>query len=295
MELQYGNEARVGLIIIVAAAIAIAGLAWLEGRSLGGGSLAVRANFTDAQAVDVGDPVLVSGVSVGRVSGIDLRGLGHVVVTLSVSADWRPRADAWAQVQEAGFVGDRYVDYWPGTAEAFLPDDSLVEGRSAEAIMNAAVMLAERADTVLGSAQAILAGELVPELRLTLEATRQAMVALTRAVEGPMVSQAMSTLTAFEHTAAQLDSTLSNPDLRQALNGLDEITESLGEMTAAFAGAGGALQTVLSQVAEGNGTLGRLVTDTMLYNDLHLLTTAMTELLVDLRERPGRYLTVKVF
>lgn len=296
MELQYRNEATVGLIVIVAVVIIVAGLAWLKGQPVFGGSrLVVQAGFADAQAVQAGDPVLVSGVAVGRVSGVEIRGVRDVVVTLSIDPQWRPRIDAWAEVREAGFVGDRFVDYWPGEASDMLPDDGLVDGRSAGAIMSAAAELAERADTILGSAQEVLTGELIPELRLTLQSTRLALDALTEAFAGPLAGQAVSTLSAFEQAAVRLDSTLSNPDLARALNGLDEVTQSLGEMTAGFAGAGFALQSILSQVAEGNGSLGKLVTDTTLHNDLHLLTTAMTALLVDLRERPGRYLTVKVF
>jgi phospholipid/cholesterol/gamma-HCH transport system substrate-binding protein len=45
----------------------------------------------------------------------------------------------------------------------------------------------------------------------------------------------------------------------------------------------------------GDGTLGKLASDSTLYNDLHQTLTALTALLTDLKERPGRYLNVKVF
>ncbi len=48
-------------------------------------------------------------------------------------------------------------------------------------------------------------------------------------------------------------------------------------------------------MTQGEGTLGRMATDTMLYKNLTSTLAALTSLLTDLKERPGRYLTVKVF
>jgi phospholipid/cholesterol/gamma-HCH transport system substrate-binding protein len=51
----------------------------------------------------------------------------------------------------------------------------------------------------------------------------------------------------------------------------------------------------MARINRGEGTLGKLATDTLLYGDLRKTLESVTNLLNDLRERPGRYLTVKVF
>ena len=55
------------------------------------------------------------------------------------------------------------------------------------------------------------------------------------------------------------------------------------------------LDTLLGGANQGKGTLGKMAHDTTLYVKLNETLTALTALLNDLRERPGRYLTVKVF
>jgi len=45
----------------------------------------------------------------------------------------------------------------------------------------------------------------------------------------------------------------------------------------------------------GDGTLGRMAQDSMLYHNLNDALVSLSALLKDLKERPGRYLTVKVF
>ena len=48
-------------------------------------------------------------------------------------------------------------------------------------------------------------------------------------------------------------------------------------------------------MSRGDGTLGKMATDSMLYKNLSSTLASLTALLNDLKERPGRYLTVKVF
>ena len=40
----------------------------------------------------------------------------------------------------------------------------------------------------------------------------------------------------------------------------------------------------------GEGTLGRIATDTSMYHDLHELSVSLTTLLKDLREHPDKYM-----
>jgi hypothetical protein len=40
----------------------------------------------------------------------------------------------------------------------------------------------------------------------------------------------------------------------------------------------------------GEGTLGRMASDTMMYHDLHQLSISLTALLTDLKEHPDKYM-----
>src|SRR5439155_1104904 len=58
---------------------------------------------------------------------------------------------------------------------------------------------------------------------------------------------------------------------------------------------GAHIKGVLDKMDKGEGTLGKMASDTMLYKNLNATLTSLTALLTDLRERPGRYINVKVF
>jgi phospholipid/cholesterol/gamma-HCH transport system substrate-binding protein len=45
----------------------------------------------------------------------------------------------------------------------------------------------------------------------------------------------------------------------------------------------------------GQGTLGRMMSDSVMYLELNATIKAMRELLDDVKRNPGRYVNVKVF
>lgn len=293
MDLQYRREATVGLLVLVAIGIFIMGFLWLKGKQLFGDQQLTRVRFEDVGGLKAGDPVLVSGVNVGRVARIELVELGEVFVHIEVGPRWRPRRGAWAQVVAIGFVGDQALEYWPGRDGEWLADTAAVEGRDAGGGFGE---LAVRADTLLGNVQQLLSQQLARDVHNTLVATERAMRAVAALGDGPAVRQATSTLAALERTAARLDTTLAEPDLRTALRGLDDVTQSMNEMMQGLAGATGALYGILARVEQGEGTLGRLSSDSVLYQELRRATTALADLLEDVKARPGRYLPdLKVF
>ena len=84
----------------------------------------VLIRFADVQGLRTGDPVQVSGVSVGRVKNVELKNVDTVIVSLAVNDDVRPHADATARIAALDLFGARYIDYKPGTAPKMLGDSA---------------------------------------------------------------------------------------------------------------------------------------------------------------------------
>ena len=122
-----------------------------------------------------------------------------------------------------------------------------------------------------------------------------AAISLAEASNGPMVQQTTQTLKAVQSVMARIDSVLGTRDAGASGRRLDSLTTNLGQLTAHLAAATNSLNDLLKKMTQGEGTLGRMATDTMLYKNLTSTLAALSALLTDLKERPGRYLTVKVF
>jgi phospholipid/cholesterol/gamma-HCH transport system substrate-binding protein len=67
-----------------------------------------------------------------------------------------------------------------------------------------------------------------------------------------------------------------------------DMSERLGKATTS-------LGSILEKMDRGQGVLGKAVNDSTLHDDLHETLVALRKLLDDVRERPGRYVNVKVF
>ncbi|MEX0691738.1 MAG: MlaD family protein [Gemmatimonadales bacterium] len=296
MDLHYKREAAVGGLVIVALVVLFGGLAWLSGRDLLGGTKArFGVRYADVTGLSSGDPVMVAGVRVGRVAGFDLRGPGEVIVTLEVGRDWAPRIDAVARVKPVDMLGAMFVDYDPGRSEQLMDESVILDGARSGALLDQLGPLADRAGTVMTGAEDLISARTADDVRATLAATRRAMDALSALGTGPTMRQATETLEALAQTAARIDSTLGSPGLARSMERMDELTENLNTMLVSLGQATLAMREVMLKINRDEGTIGRMVNDTTLYNELVRLSASMRLLLDDVRERPGRYFHISVF
>ncbi len=295
MDLYYKQEVSVGLLVIVAVAGFFAGLMWLTGRSFRASQIEIPVQFRDVGNLNVGDPVQISGVNVGRVARRDLQGEGAVLVTLEVSQRFPPMIDAKVSIKSLDFLGAKVVSYSPGTSSTPLVEGQVIIGSSGSDMAGAVDDLTGEAAEVLIGMQRILSEQMAEDVHNTLMATQRALEVLARAGEGPLVGQAEASFRALEQVAMRIDTTLANPGINESLSQLDELTENVTEMTQGLAGATMALSAMLEQMSDTSGSVGKLLKQPTIHDDLHALLVSLTKLLDDVRERPGRYTNVSVF
>lgn len=290
MDLTVRQEVSVGALVIAGAALLVALLFWLTDKDVGGRGVPVGVLFANAAGIEAGDPVWVSGVKKGRVSEVRLQSVGKVSVVLNVDADVAPRLDAAAAVASLDFLGNKIVDYSPGSRDEPLPPGTVIVGTQREELSQMAGGLATRVDELIGNATALVSNQLGVDVHNTLMATQRALDVLAKAGSGPLVAQTTATLAATERTMARLDSILGSSTGKR----VDTLTANLALLSNHLGSATASLDTLLGKMARGEGTLGRMAADTMMYVNLNEALAALTALLKDLKERPGRYLTVKV-
>jgi phospholipid/cholesterol/gamma-HCH transport system substrate-binding protein len=285
------QEISVGALVIVGGVLLVALLFWLTDRNVARRGTEVAIQFSNASGITTGQGVQVSGVKKGRVKSVRLVSVGKVLVTITVEPDVAPRLDASASVVALDFLGNKIIDYIPGVREEPLPANTVIIGSQKQELADMATNLASRTDELLGSAKALLSNQLAEDLHNTLVATQSAMKVLTKAGSGPLLDQTTQTLAATERIMLRLDSILGSSGGKR----VDTVTANLARLSTHLGAATQSLDTLLVRMNRGDGTLGRVAQDTTLYHNLNETLTALTALLKDLKERPGRYLTVKVF
>jgi phospholipid/cholesterol/gamma-HCH transport system substrate-binding protein len=294
MDFRYSREAIVGAIVTVAILVFIFGTMWLSGRSVSSDNLA-RIQFANVSGLKRASPVRVSGVNVGRVEKIEFIDVGKVMVTASLPEQIRPRLDAEAKIVSVTLVGDYAIDFDPGRAAEILPQGKSILGTQDLGLSGRAMELSDRADSILIGAQAIVNKETADQLRSmltalegTLKAAQRTMQIYGDSTRGP-TAELTRTMTAFRQLSTRLDSTLAHPALSRTLTHTDTLTGNLAALTAR-------LDTTLAAINRGQGTLGKIATDSGLYYDMRDLSKSMKELLDELKKNPGKVgVTVKLF
>jgi phospholipid/cholesterol/gamma-HCH transport system substrate-binding protein len=296
VDITYKQEVRVGLLVLVGFVVFTGFMFWLTGRSLVSKSVPVSVVFKNVSGLKEGDPVRVSGVKKGRVGPVRLQRVGHVTVTLQLDPEVRPHKDARATVASADFLGAKYVDYDPGLSDTLLATGEPIQGLTEEQFADVAQGAAKSAQELIANVnKGLNPGELATDIHNTLIATQRGMNALTQATNGPAVQQTQATLASLERVMARLDTLLGNANVVNSGKRLDTLSTNLTQLTRSLADATGSLKGLLDKMDKGEGTLGKMATDTLLYKNLNATLKSLSELLTDLKERPGRYLTVKVF
>jgi len=71
---------------------------------------------------------------------------------------------------------------------------------------------------------------------------------------------------------------------------IDSISRNLARLTNHLSHTTAQVDTLLSRINRGEGTLGKMASDSTMYHDLHELSRSLTALLTDLKEHPDKYM-----
>jgi len=287
MDLHYKQATAVGGLVLAAVIAFLVGTVWLQGRSIGGGDL-YTIRFTDVGSLKRGSGVRVSGVQVGEVERIDFRGVGDVAVRMNLS-DKRvaPMADATAEIESIGIIGDVVLDYHPGKSTEPLAEGAEIPGVMAGGLAALGEGLAGKAEGLMDSLAVVIGQRLSDDLHRTITASGRMFELLADTTSGPM-GELTRSLASMRNLTARMDSTLASPAFRGTLTNLDSTTASFNRMARQLATTTARLDTLLLNINGGKGTLGKLATDSTLYQGLVETQQSLKALIDTITARPGK-------
>ena len=291
---EHFKEATVGLIVLIAVAIFLAGALWLRGKSLGGADLYVM--YHDVSTLKDASSVRISGAQVGRVDGISYLAPGKVVVGLKFfdPAAIHVTSNATASIEAIGMLGDMMVVFDPGTGTPVARGDTVI-GTLSAGVFDKASAMADQAITTMQRLNRMLDTNLVVELKRTLQSAQKVMAYVADSVHGP-AAQVNPTMLALQHTTARLDSSLAGFNAGRMQARLDSTMRSAAAATDQLAALSKRADSLMARIQDGRGTMGKIMNDSTLYTQLRSTLQSLTDLINDIRKNPGKIgITVKVF
>lgn len=292
------NEARAGVIIILSIIILIFGLAFLKEYSFKKEKYEVVSLFDTVIGLEKGDPVIVSGLKVGKVQAMHLKE-DKVEVTLSIDARYRFPKDSKAILKNLTLLGEKAIEIKRGQSSEILPPFAVIEGTLEADIFelteaaapigeDLAVLLKRFRSTFNDEAQSNIQGSLRNIESISSEVSQNIgrdLEDMREAIKG--LSMAANNLKA-----------LTNPkgkNIDEILANLEESSVKLKEASTRIRNSSTSLENILSHLEEGEGTIGRLLMDDKIYNNLEKITGRLDSLVLDIRKNPRKYIKIELF
>jgi phospholipid/cholesterol/gamma-HCH transport system substrate-binding protein len=289
------DEVLVGIVATIALAVAVMGSIFLARGSLAPG-YPMYAVFDWGAGLKQGQPVLLSGVSVGYVGEVGFRRDGSLLVTLRLKKGTRVPRSTTASVAPNGFFGDMMIALRTGgmTDEDFAIGDTIPSGPASISID---AVLA-RVDSIGADLQRItqtlnrefVEHEGLAEIRRTVVGANRLIRTLSEVatVQSAELTRTQESLRRIANAvdSAQVDSTVRA--LASASGNVNLLATDLRETTLRLNG-------VLGKLEGDSGSAGLLLNDAGMYRDVRGLLQRLDSLTTDFQRNPRKYIKLSIF
>ncbi len=263
------SSAKIGAFTLVVLAVLAALVLKIEdipiGKKARTGSVEVQ--FRDVAGLDDKSAVRIAGVRVGRVDGIQLLPDGTAVARLALDPEVELRQGAYGQIRNMGLLGDKYVELFPGPADApRLGPGARISGQvptGFDDLTKLAADIGKDVKELTGALAGSLGGEtgekkinrIVDNIGALAEALRQ-LVESNRQNVDVTLANLREFSGQMRETLARLDRILDENRIgvKQSVSNLDEVTGKLKTTV-------DNLNSITGKIDSGKGTIGKLVND----------------------------------
>jgi phospholipid/cholesterol/gamma-HCH transport system substrate-binding protein len=294
-------EFRVGLVIILALVIFVASVIWIQEYRFGRHNYQVKALFDEVGSLSIGDPVMVSGIRMGKVTGLQLIERG-VLVEFVLTDDVRLKEDATATIKNIGLMGERFLAVNQGKSP--IPFDTLgaISGAYDTGIPEfmgmMGDMITELRNLVLSLKHSVASEDNLDKLSRTISNFEGVSHSLADYLENNR-DALDETVTNFLEASASLKkiARVNQQRLDTTMNHINNAAVQADTIIANLVFVSETARAFADKLENGDGTLQLLVDDRRLYDDLRKTADNIDDLIGDIRANPRKYInfTVELF
>ncbi len=313
--MKINNETKIGVMAVVGVAMLIIGFKFLKGRGVFNKEKHIYAIYADVQGLKQSNPVVINGLQIGRIANLDGgKDMKRILVTVSLTKDVNIPTNSLAVINP-NLLGSPTMEIQLGDANTYLKNgDTLLTTLSSGAfdeamkIINPVLYEVRNAvkslDSVLttittvfdvrtkANIQSILAN--VNAATASFVVTSQSLQKLVDVQNGALAQslENMKTFTSnLNDNNNQLDSIMKNTQTFSAKLSQLDLKRTLDTLQVAINNFKAGAEKINSK----EGSLGLLLNDKTLYNNLESTSDKLNILLDDIRVHPKRYVNFSVF
>ena len=308
--MKIANETKVGLMAVIALAGLILGFNFLKGSSLFQHSKKLYALFNNVDGMEVSNAVQIDGLSIGNISAItetDADLSRGILVTITLKKEVHIPRNSIATLNPGLLISPTVV-IARGDATDYLQDGDTLQTKQkpniiAQVQQNIDPIVAKLNGTLtsLDSLIEVIGGMFDPRTKNNFSAILANLAGSTAELQKLInsqtgfLAQSLRNLNDFTGNLAKnndhITHTLDNMDKTTASLASAKIPETVQNLNSTLSD----LRTAIDHINSTNGSLGLLINDKRLYQNMEATTRSLNTLLDDFRVHPKRYVNISVF
>lgn len=314
--MKISNETKVGALTAIAITLLILGFNFLKGKTLFKTGNFIYAKYTDTKGIMVSNGVFINGFQVGSVYDIENAdaNLSTIVVAIKLKDKYNIPSNSVASIKENP-LGNASITISLGDAPNFVKSgDTILTSSSAGLlgdVMNKLGPVGDQIKATVGSLDSVLKNintifdpatkNNLQDVIANINKTTASLVVSSASIQA-MLNQQTGTIAASMNNVSSFTKNLSdnNDKITRMLGNVEKTTENLSKAdidgtVAQLKNSIETLNSILAKASSTEGSLGKLLNDKTLYDNLSNTVRSANILMDDLRVHPKRYVNISVF
>ena len=303
------KEVKIGIFAVVMLLALWAGIRFLSGIDIFSRNIIYYASYENVSGLQTAAPITIHGVKVGTIESItfDPSKGSDVEVALAVKRQYRLPVDTRAVIYDNGIMGGKAIKLDLGSSSELLKrGDQIISDAGSDmmsSIGNELGDLKGKLSVVADNLATALANinTLVEQNTDNLSGTISNLTSISSSLDGVLKSERKNIegiVTSLNGLAEMLDQNTERFD--RIIGNVDAVAEQLEQakvdsLVKAFTSTADNLSRMLASINAGEGSVGELMNDKELYDNLAAASGNLSALLADLKEHPARYVHFSVF
>lgn len=314
--MKISNETKVGALTAIAITLLILGFNFLKGRTLFKTGNFIYAKYADTKGLMVSNPVFINGFQVGAVSDIENadKNLSHIIVSIKLKESYDIAVNSVAFIKDNP-LGAPSINIALGDAKTFMQSGDTIQTAATAGmlgdVMTKLTPVTDQVKTTVHTLDSVLKNinsifdpntknnlqQVIANIHKTtasLAVSSASIQAMVNAQSGA-IAQSMDNVASFTKNLSA-----NNEKVNRLLSNVEKTTDNFSK--ADIVGAVdrlkstiGNLNSILEKVGSQDGTLGKLMNDKALYNNLVNTVRSANILMDDIKVHPKRYVNISVF
>jgi phospholipid/cholesterol/gamma-HCH transport system substrate-binding protein len=261
------TEFKVGVVVLIGILVLFY-MSFRIGKfgALSQAGYVVTAEFKNVAGLDTKSPVEVAGVEIGRVTRISLDG-PRAKVTMLIRQDVKLPIDSKVAIKSFGILGDKYIEIAPGQSTVMAGNGDRLANVATYADYDEIFQNVASAAKNFGDTMEQFKGAIGEKEKKDIKESLDNI----RVVSGD-----------FRNLIAE-----NRGNVKKIVTNVAEASTKLGPVAEKADVALTQISTVMRDVGEGKGTLGKLVKDDQLYYDTKEVVASLKSISSDVAEGKG--------